>query len=188
MKSTVIEINRYNEHISEILDETQKLSAQVGLEVKHALALRLLAEELIGMLKELSDCYEGAFWVEQEGLRFELVVRIRLVQEMDKKTKKGFIDVASNKKNAAAKGFSGKIRDAIENMMYPDDAAYSTNAFEYGAMLSAGWSLKENKNENPDDEDKWDEFEKSIIASMADDVTVSIKSNEVEIIITKNFA
>ena len=192
MKSSVIEINRYDKNLNEVLTETQKLSANVGLDAKKTLRLRLLAEELVGMLGALSGCYEGIFWIEEKDLRFELITRIHLVQEMDRKTKKGFIDVASNKKNAAAKGIAGKLRNVVENMMYPEDAAYSTNSlgygFEGGGILSTGFSLKKYKNTYRDDEDKWDEIEKSIIANIADDVTVSVKAKDVEIVITKNLA
>ena len=192
MKSSVIKIDRSNKNLTEILDETQKIAACVGLDAKKSLRVRLLAEELVGMLKELSGCYEGDFWIEQENLNLELITRIHLVQVMDKKTKKGFIDVASNKKNAAAKGIAGKLRNMVENMMYPEDAAYSTNHLGYGgdggAMLSTGWSLKKYKTAYMDDEDKWDEIEKSIIANVADDVIVSVKGSDVEIVIRKNFA
>lgn len=189
MKSSVIRINRHNKNLNEILDETQKISACAGLDTKKALRLRLLAEELVGMLKELSGSYQGDFWIEQENLTFELVTHICLIQEMDKKTKKGFISVSSNNKNAAAKGIMGKVRDVVENMMYPEDVAYSSGYAPYdgGATLSTGWSLKKYKNEHQNDEISWDEIEKSIIANIADDVTVAIKGKDVEIVITKNF-
>ncbi len=190
MKSTVINIDRNTKNLSDILDETQKISASSGLDSKKALRLRLLAEELVGMLKELSGCYDGEFWIEEDNLKFELITRISLYQEMDKKTKKGFVGVSSDNKNAAAKGVMGKIRDVVENMMYPEDAAYINggDSFDGGAVISTGWSLKKYKNANQDEEDRWDEIEKSIIANIADDVTVGIKAKDVEIIITKNFA
>ena len=89
MKSTVINISNEVSNIAAILEETQKISAYEALDKKQALRLRLLAEELVGMLKELSGCYEGDFWIEQTDLNFELITRIHLVQMMDKKTKKG---------------------------------------------------------------------------------------------------
>ena len=191
MKSSVIKIDSSIQNVAEILDETQKISTCVGLDAKQSLRVRLLAEELVGMLKELSGCYEGDFWIEQDNLKFELITRIHLIQVMDKKTKKGFIDVSSNKKNAAATGIAGKLRNVVENMMYPEDAAYSTNPLGYGGeggtTLGTGWSLKKYKNAYMDDEDKWDEIEKSIIASVADDVIVSIKGSDVEIVIRKDF-
>jgi len=212
MKSTVIKIRRDSDNLSDILKETQKTSAYAGVDAKKALRLRLLAEELTGMLKELSGDYEGEFWLEQEELRFALITDIYVNEVMDNKTKKGFIDVSSSKKNAAAKGIMGKIRDVVENMMYAENAAYTSNdamsqietAMMLGAEAQCGytgvivdnivdnimldcWSLNAYKDKQRDKEEPWDEIEKSIIANIADDVTVSVKGNHVEIVITKNF-
>ena len=54
------------------------------------------------------------------------------------------------------------------------------------------WSLQRYKSaldgiEDMETEDAWDELEKSIVASIADDVQVSVKGSSVEIAIFKNF-
>ena len=221
MKSTVINISNEIDNLSAILEETQKLSAYVGLDKKQALRLRLLAEELVGMLKELSGNFEGQFWAEEEDRNIELITSIYVIDNMDNKTKKGFIDVSTEKKNAAAKGIMGKIRDVVENMMYPETAIFASNyvASELGVdaimgdetlgiddpedeisgenlgaegivddvMFSNSWSLNSYKNKQRDNAEPWDEIEKSIIANLADDVTVSVKGKNVEIRISKNF-
>ena len=134
MKSTVIHISNENSNVEAILEETQRLSVYVGLDNKQTLRLRLLSEELVGMLKELSGNFKGQFWAEAEGSNVELVTSICVIDTMDNKTKKGFINVSSNKKNAAAKGIMGKIRDVVENMMYPENATLASNyvAYELG--------------------------------------------------------
>lgn len=221
MKSTVINISNEVDNLSAILEETQKLSAYVGLDKKQALRLRLLAEELVGMLKELSGNFEGQFWAEEEDRNIELITSIYVIDNMDNKTKKGFVDVSTEKKNAAAKGIMGKIRDVVENMMYPETATFASNyvASELGVdaimgdetlgiddpedeisgenlgaegivddvMFSNSWSLNSYKNKQRDNAEPWDEIEKSIIANLADDVTVSVKGKNVEIRISKNF-
>ncbi|MBR4961698.1 MAG: hypothetical protein IKY52_12450 [Clostridia bacterium] len=213
MKSTVIKIKHDSDNLSDILKETQKTAAYAGIDAKKTLRLRLLAEELTGMLKELSGDYSGEFWLEQEELKFALITDIYVNEVMDNKTKKGFIDVSSSKKNAAAKGIMGKIRDVVENMMYAENAAFSSDgalaqietAMMLGAeaqcgytgvvvdnivdnlMLDSCWSLNAYKDKQRDKEEPWDEIEKSIIANIADDVTVAVKGNHVEIVITKDF-
>ena len=111
----------------------------------------------------------------------------------------------------------GKIRDVVENMLYPETAACSSGSaltqIEIEAMLGEGsvqkknsdtsvddivdditfgdsWSLNQYKIKQRDNDNKepWDEIEKSIIANIADDVTVSVKGKQVEIVITKYFA
>ena len=216
MKSSVINVKRDADNLSDILGEVQKSSFYADLDAKKALRLRLLAEELVGMLKELSGDYVGEFWVEHEDHKFELITCIYVNEAMDNKTKKGFIAVSSDKKNAAAKGIMGKIRDVVENMMYPETALYSSGSeltqIEIEAMLGEGavqkssdisvgdivdditlgdsWSLNQYKIKQRDNDNKepWDEIEKSIIANIADDVTVSVKGKQVEIVITKYFA
>ena len=216
MKSSVINVKRDADNLSDILSEVQKSSFYADLDAKKALRLRLLAEELVGMLKELSGDYIGEFWVEYEDRKFELITCIYVNEAMDNKTKKGFIAVSSDKKNAAAKGIMGKIRDVVENMMYPETALYSSGSeltqIEIEAMLGEGavqkssdisvgdivdditlgdsWSLNQYKIKQRDNDNKepWDEIEKSIIANIADDVTVSVKGKQFEIVITKYFA
>lgn len=216
MKSSVIKINDEMSNMAEILTIAQNSSDYAGLDTKKSLRLRLLAEELVGLLKELSGNYDGEFWIEEENQKFELVTHIYVNEEMDNKTKRSFIDVSSSKKNAAAKGIMGKIRDVVENMMYAENAEFSsfndlskfeadimldgkTNNNEQvkgefnvdnivdGLMIDNSWSLNQYKKKQKDREEPWDEIEKSIIANLADDVTVSVKGRNIEIIITKNF-
>ena len=214
MKSTVININNEIDNVAEILNETQRISAYVGLDKKQALRLRLLAEELVGMLKGLSGNFEGQLWAEANERNIELIASIFVIDEMDKKTKKSFISVSSEKKNAAAKGIMGKIRDLVENVMYPENASNLMSQYcldgmllEYELdldgkadeentsvdnlvdklMLGNSWSLNQYKTKQRDKDESWDEIEKSIIANVADDVIVSVKGKKVEIKITKSF-
>ena len=214
MKSTVININNEIDNVAEILNETQRISAYVGLDKKQALRLRLLAEELVGMLKGLSGNFEGQLWAEAKERNIELIASIFVIDEMDKKTKKSFISVSSEKKNAAAKGIMGKIRDLVENVMYPENASNLMSQYcldgmllEYELdldgkadeentsvdnlvdklMLGNSWSLNQYKTKQRDKDESWDEIEKSIIANVADDVIVSVKGKKVEIKITKSF-
>ena len=54
------------------------------------------------------------------------------------------------------------------------------------------WSLKQYQDgvreDAGEESEEWDEFERSIIASVADDVLVGVKGNRVSIIIKKTFA
>ena len=221
MKSTVIHVSHERSNLEAILEETGKISAYVSLNDKQALRVRLLSEELVGMLKELSGNFDGEFWIQIENGIIELITRIYVIDNMDNKTKKGFIDVASDKKNAAAKGIMGKIRDVVENLMYPENAtfasSYITSALGVDVMMGdetlgiddpidvvktgnldaenivdgimgeGCWSLNRYKNKQRDNAEPWDEIEKSIIANLADDVTVFVKGKCVEIRISKSF-
>ena len=191
MKSNVITISKDLDNLNKILFETKKTAVYADLDEKQTLRTQLIAEELIGMLKELSGDFEGEFWVEQENCAFEFVTQIKINENMDKQTKRKFIDISSDKKNAAAKTIMGKIRDVVENMLYPENAEYSSNFIAYqletAVLLNDQWTLARYKDSQKDNEEPWDELEKSIIANIADDVSVAVKGKNVEIVITKNF-
>ena len=191
MKSNVINVSKEQDNLNKILIETQKTAVYGELSSKQTLRMQLIAEELIGLLKELSGNFEGVFWVEKQDLDFKFVTQIVINENMDKQTKRKFINVSTDKKNASTKSVMGKIRDVIENMLYPENAMFSSNFIAYqletAVLLDDEWTLKRYKDSQKNSEESWDELEKSIIANLADDVSVAVKGNKVEIIITKNF-
>ena len=192
MKTDVIKISRDADNLDKILCETKKTAVYAKLNTKQTIKMQLISEELIGMLKELSQNFEGKFWIEYEALSFNFVAQLHINEVMDMQTKRKFIEVSSNKKNAAAKGIMGKIRDIIENMLYPENAVYSSNFIAYqletAVLLDDKWTLTGYKDAERNNEEPWDELEKSIIANLADDVVVAVKGNNVEISIVKDFA
>lgn len=191
MQTNVVKITRDIEALEKIFVETQKAAAYASLDAKKALRTRLIAEELIGMLKELSADFLGEFWIDVEGQTFTFRTAIKLNETMDMQTKRRFIDVSSDKKNASAKGVMGKIRDVVENMLYPENAMYSAKFISYqleaSVLMNDTWTLNRYRDAERENSEPWDELEKSIIANLADDVIVAVRGNKVEISIIKNF-
>ena len=191
MESSIITITQSEDNLNKILSETQKVSETAGLSNKQSLKTRLIAEEFVGMLKELSTDFDGEFWIEREDLAFSFVAQIHINEAMDMQTKRRFINVSSDKKNAAAKGIMGKIRDVVENLLYPENAMYSASFISYqletAVLLNDQWTLQRYKDAERNNAEPWDELEKSIIANIADDVIVSVKGSNVEIVILKDF-
>ena len=191
MKSNVIKISRNADNLNQILCEAQRTAAYAELSEKQKIRTRLIAEEFIGMMKELSQDFEGEFWIEHENLAFSFISQIHINEVMDMQTKRRFIEMSSDKKNAAAKGIIGKIRDVVENLLYPENAVYSASFISYqletAVLLDDEWTLNRYKDAERNNAEPWDELEKSIIANLADDVIVSVKGNNVQIAIIKNF-
>ncbi len=191
MKTDVINISRSEDNLKKILSETKKTTDYASLDSKQAIKMRLIAEEFIGMLKELSQDFDGKFWIESEELAFSFVAQIRINEVMDLQTKRKFVNVSTAKKNTT-KGIMGKIRDIVENLLYPENAMYASTFVSYqletAVLLNDQWTLKRYKDVERDNAEPWDELEKSIIANLADDVIVSVKGNNVEIVIVKNFS
>ena len=94
MKSNIIKINQSEDNLNQILIETQKASESSCLNNKQALRTRLIAEEFIGMLKELSTDFDGEFWVERENLSFSFIAQIHINEAMDLETKRRFIPIS----------------------------------------------------------------------------------------------
>ena len=125
---------------------------------------------------------------------------------MNTELRKELLNVSTTGKNAAAKGFMGRLREIFSALSESSSPAMTNVGYGYSyvdiigfdasmdmspnAMLY-GWSLKsyrdavaQNKEQEPE---KWDELEKSITAKLADDVKIFIRGNTVEMVIEKTF-
>lgn len=206
MKSDVINVTNTGSGISAAMEQAAAAASYRGLSEKETLRLRLLAEEMLGMLREITGETEGQFWVESEGERFMLhlaahpIITAPMRQEL--------MSVSSTGKNAAAVGVMGKLRDIFERA-FDSSGIDSTDYYLQGMLLSStvdsldaaadtgalSWSL--NKLKDQADKDKasseeamevWDELEKSIVANLADEVSISIRGRQVEMTVYKSFA
>lgn len=200
MKSNICKISKGLKDLSEILKESDKVAVYNELDRKQAIHLRLLCEELDGMISGLiGGFFTGDFWIDFEGSICKIYASLE-IEELNSENKNQLINVAKNKRNSAAVGLVGRIRAAIENAILDIDFTGVYAVPSYGIDASAAqyadmaysqyWSLnqyrKKVKEENK--EDAWDELEKSVVASVADDIIVGIKGKRADIIIIKKFA
>ena len=196
MRSNVCKIENGTRDLSAILKESERVAEYNGLTVKQALQLRLLCEEVDGMLPNIIDEFSGSLWIDYDNGVCKVNVSIR-VPELNAGRKKSLIEISSDKKNAAAAGIVGKIRCALEDfLLNEDEYVRSTSAgllhpstgFSEEVEYSYIWSLEQYRNTvNETETAVWDELEKSVIASVADNVIVGVKGNEANIIIVKKF-
>lgn len=198
MKSNVCLIEKGGAGLSAILSEVEKAASYNGLDHKQTLRLTLLAEELTGMLPELLRNFSGKFWIESNGAVYELHVEVQ-ADGMDRETKDNLISVSRSKKNAAACGIMGKIREAAENMILRANSAGASDALMgYRSSTGAGmespyvyvWSLDQYKAQVQEERqsEEWDALERSIVAKLADDVIVGVRGKHVDIVIKKTFS
>lgn len=198
MKSNVCTITKGGIGLENILQEVEKVTTYNGLEKKEALRLRLLAEELTGMLPELVRNFDGCFWLENDGNKYELHVELS-VEGLSKEKKESLIAISANKKNAATAGFMGKIRDIAENMLlyFEESSVNYFSACDYlydyagDFHYKYAWTLDnytaQQKERSTEKNANWDQLEKSIVAKLADDVIVGVRGKKVDIIIKKAF-
>ena len=72
MKSDVIHINSRGEGANEALMQAEAVASFKALEKKEAIRLRLLAEEMLGMFRELTGEKDADFWIDDEDKNFKL--------------------------------------------------------------------------------------------------------------------
>ena len=204
MKSNVCKIENGTKDLGAILKESEKVAIYNELSHKQSLQLRLICEEIDGMLPNIIDDFNGDFWIDFEDGVCKVNVSLRF-NEFTAEKKQGLVALAKNKKNAATVGIVGKIRSALENAFLVDDSSsgrdmlvesryfateyYGNLAYYSGMDYARIWSL-ENYRSTVKEEEKsedWDELEKSVIASVADDVIVGVKGKCADIIVVKKF-
>ena len=195
MKSNICKINKGDLNLQPLLQETEKVAEYNALSDKNALLLRLLAEELVSMLPSIVSKFDGEFWIANDGNYYELCVNV-FVEDMNAVTRERLINVSKDNRNAFSVGVSGKIRALFDHMAMVSDPVINSPAGKYGMAtnidFSQLWSMKEYcdsvKEESSEAKEAWDEFERSILVKIADDVVVGVKGQKVKIIIKKTFA
>ena len=199
MKSNVCRIENGTRDLEAILNESERVAEYNGLTHKQTLQLRLLCEEIDGMLPNIIDDFEGELVIDYEGGVCKINVSIE-IPEFNTVKKTELIGIAKNKKNAAAVGIVGKIRNAIENFFLDEEVAkifdvssesfYVSTGYTGGDDYSYLWTLEDYRSTVKKEEktEEWDELEKSVIASVADDVIVGVKGKRAEITVIKKFA
>ena len=203
MITDIIKIKGDGKGSDEALTATEKAAKYNDLTGKEAIRLRLLTEELIGMFHGIAGGNGDAdFWIEENNKEYKIHMKAEV--EMNQEVRKEFLSLSRTGENAAAKGFMGKLRDRISIALMPDpeaDMIQRSIPIGYMAMgcpesyehtAAFLWTLQDYKNsldnaDKEDNEEAWDELEKSIVANIADDVQVSVKGSVVDVAIIKKF-
>lgn len=177
MKSDVIVIDNQGNGFRDAVEQTRKVAAFRGFNDKDSLHLQLFTEEMLSMIHSVTGEVKASFWLQCQEKRVELHLTANTV--LDKEKRYQLISAASSRKNEAAKGFLGRLRDAFEQAMtsepeHPD----SQLSLEQLADLPIGAI------EDPE----WDGYERSVLKKLADDVKIGIRGGLVDMTVTKNFA
>lgn len=209
MKSDVVRVTNAGKGIEEALEAASASARYRELGKKEALHLRLLAEEMLGMVRQITGDAEAEFWTESEGKSFRLCLTARPI--VTDAMRKQLIGTATSGKNEAAQGFMGKIRDIIDRAFLSDKLGDLPDSYMRGVVVTSdigaddlmtysltanmiSWSMRNYKaateKERDDSEEaqnEWDELEKSIVANIADEVKIAITGNDVELTVYKDF-
>ena len=195
MKTDVIVVSSQGRQMETALREAEKVSAYKGLSPKSALHLRLLTEEMMGMMRSITGEASGEFWIEDQDGVYQLHLRVETRMNMEKR--ESLLSASTTGKNESAKGLMGKLRDFFDRGA--DDEAFSplmmAGMYDDPMASSMDWAWAMSryeeavstrmKQEDEQAAEAWDELEKSVVARVADEVKVSIRGNNAEMIIIK---
>lgn len=200
MKTEVCKLKGKGNDFSLVEKIAEKTAVYNDLAKKQGLQLRLLSEELVGMLPELLNRYSGEFWIENEGNNFEIHAAVTsAVYNSEERNK--VMSISSSGKNVANVGFMGKVRGIVDAMLLsmaetdPQTMAAVMDTYYVDSLNGTSfstWSLEcyrmeLQQVEETERKEYWDELEKSIVANLADDVIVGINGRRVDIVIKKKF-
>ena len=198
MKTDKISVSSQGARMNAALEQADKVAAYKGLSMKDALHLRLLTEEMMGLMRSITGEREGIFWIGDEDGEYRLHLQVRTL--LNSEEREQLLAVSSSGRNESAKGLMGRIRDFFDWGSDEDLATYTSplllpDAFEYTSSPSLDWEWSMARYENAlstqmeqgDQKvrEAWDELEKSVVSHVADEVKVSIRSGTVEMIIYK---
>jgi len=198
MKTDIIAVSNKGNQIEAALEQVEKTAAYKGLTGKAAIHLRLLAEEMMGMMRSITGEPEGEFWIEDEDNVYQL--HLRVFTRMDSEKRDQLLSASSSGKNESARGLMGRLRDFFDRGADEDVAPYTGSLMLPGMYddsstpaLDWEWSMVNYENalstrlkENDQAaREAWDEMEKSVVARVADEVKVFIRGSEVEMVIYK---
>jgi hypothetical protein len=193
MKTMEVRVTGTGAGLAQALESTEQFAQNLLLEKKDRLHLRLLAEELLGLIRSMIADLEADYWLEQaEG---KVRMHLTMEAELSREEREALIALSTSKENEAAKGIMGRIKDMITTVIAPGEEGPSLASLGVMSLGSpngyrAGtydWSLQKYRDGVADDEEAMDELERSIIASIADEVRVSIEGTHVEITVDKAF-
>ena len=201
MKTDIITVTDDLQGMDAAIEAEEKFAQYYGITGKDALHLRLLTEEMISMIHGIFSEFCGEFWLESEQTKKGLLCRLCLSAEkqVNKEQEAHMLSMASSGKNESAKGIAGKIRELFRQSLQDaseDDAQQLSRMTDAwvgtgmtGSIDSNYWSLqmyRQNVSEKKTEQkEEWDELEKSIIAKLADEVKVWLKSDSTEIVVEK---
>ena len=198
VRSEIVVVDGDGENLDKALNMTERFGAARDLDRKSVLHMRLLAEEMFGLMRGVAGDAEATYWIRKEDGCFEL--HLRAQPSMTKEMRERLLSLSTSGKNEAARGFIGKLRDMIAERLLPEGEGpegageLMENGWADGGSGEGEWSLRRYRSdveqkagESEDADEALDEMGRSIVAKVADDVRIAIRGTRVEIAVYKTF-
>ena len=176
MRSDTILIDNQGNGFENVQKEVLKVAVYNELNPKETMQLQLCAEEMLSLAHSVTGEMEASFYVECTDKAFSLHMTTETIMELEKRQL--LLYAASSRKNDAAKGFLGKLRDILEQAMMSD-----TDVTGYDIPMTAMADLPSGPVRDPE----WDGYERSILRKVADNIRIGIRGGLVDVTVEKKF-
>ena len=201
MKTDVIAVSSKGARMETALIQADKVAAYKEMSRKNALHLRLLTEEMMGLMRSITGDVTGKFWIEDQDSIYEL--HLQTEKWLTSEKREQLLAVSTTGKNESAKGLMGRLRNFFEIGADEDVAAFTSplvlpGMYEQTSTPTMDWEWSMIQYEEalasykPEKEETVQqarvELEKSVVAHVADDIKVGIKGRTVEMTIIKKMA
>lgn len=181
--------------IDDMMDMLKAFAAKAGIRGKDFQHMGLLTEETLGMANQLLKDFQGEIWLEGTASGYDIILEADVLPRSEKP------DVPA----ANPEGFMAKIaemlncsymfdnaQDMPEDLasMLPDYMSYGTKDDRQSTIWAGSWSLsayRDNLQRHRSEKGKevaLEELEKSIVANLADDVTIGICGKRIRMVIS----
>ena len=196
MKSNECMLSGMRSDIDKALKEVEKFALYNELSHKETLQLRLLAEEMMGMQTGVMGFASGKFYLENQGRIYNVYLHTEIDVSRHQAVQEKLVEMSTSGKNAAYTGFMGKIRKLMDDMASNSMEGYYQIDSNMGetVMLTSPvvdydriWELSKYREQVKKKVEQWDELEKSIVASIADELIVGSRNDYVDLIAVKKF-
>ena len=178
MKSIYVAIHSTGDGFRDANLETQRIAA--GLPEEQVMQLCLITEEMLSLFNSITGHVDnGEFRIESENGRYTFFLSVR--QKLGNVQREELIQSTTSGKNEAYKGFLGMLKEMIIRAMsvgrdidqYYSSSSYSSQAADLSDDIISS--------------QKWDQFERSVLLAITDEVKINIHGGVVELVAIKKF-
>ena len=170
-RTNTLRVTTGGDNIADVVKTAQRFAKKQRLGEHEKMQLELMSEESYGIINDIVDKTKIEFWIEGSGYKYRIHLRFDATVRNREYTK--LVNLSTEGKNAAVKGFTGKIWEVMAKGMKNVSSANeeSDSSFE--------WQLNDHKiNEG--------EIGESILVSVASNITVNITKQRVEFLVVKS--
>ena len=112
MKNDKIMISSRDVDFTNALKDIDESIGALNLSTKDSLHLRLIAEEILGMMNAMSGNFKAMLWFERTVKEASVNFTAK-TEYMDLDMKEGLLSVSTSGKNASTKGFMAKVKRKV---------------------------------------------------------------------------